>query len=77
LTRYRAIPAAVTVADLRQAPGNGETPEPEANAPVAETVERDYSGMLKDELVAEAESRGIDSSGTKAEIIERLEAADD
>lgn len=31
------------------------------------------SSMKKDELIEEAEKRGIDSSGTKAEIIERLE----
>jgi hypothetical protein len=41
--------------------------------PVVE-AEADLSSMKKDELVAEAEKRGVDSSGTKAEIIERLES---
>lgn len=35
-----------------------------------------YSSLNKGQLVEEAERRGIDSSGTKADIIERLEAAD-
>lgn len=30
--------------------------------------------LLKDELVAMAEAKGLDTSGTKADIIERLEA---
>jgi hypothetical protein len=42
-----------------------------ATEPVAEA---DLSSLKKDELVAEAEKRGVDSSGTKAEIIERLES---
>lgn len=33
--------------------------------------------MLKADLVSLAESRGIDSSGTKADILARLESADD
>lgn len=33
--------------------------------------------MLKAEIVALAESRGVDSSGTKAEIVARLERSDD
>lgn len=33
--------------------------------------------MLKSEIVALAESRGVDSSGTKAEIVARLERSDD
>lgn len=39
--------------------------------------EVDYSDLKKDELVALAEERGLDSSGTKADIIERLEADDE
>jgi hypothetical protein len=35
-----------------------------------------YGSMKKDDLVAAAEERGVDSSGTKADIIERLEADD-
>lgn len=33
--------------------------------------------LKKDELVALAEARGLDASGTKADIIERLEAQPD
>lgn len=36
----------------------------------------DYNEMLKADLVALADERGIDSSGTKADIIERLQQAD-
>lgn len=65
---FRRIPA--VVADLRQAPGNAEVAaEPAAEA---EPAEPDYAGMKKDELVALADERGVDSSGTKAEIAERL-----
>ena len=35
-----------------------------------------YDDLLKDDLVALANERGVDSSGTKAEIIERLVAQD-
>jgi hypothetical protein len=35
-----------------------------------------YSEMLKSELIALCDKRGIDSSGLKAELIERLEAED-
>jgi hypothetical protein len=38
-----------------------------------EPVTEGYSSMKKDELVSEAEARGLDSSGTKEEIIARLE----
>lgn len=44
----------------------------EAPAKPAPAAAPDYSAMKKDELVAEAEKQGVDSSGTKAEIIERL-----
>jgi len=33
-------------------------------------------GMKKDDVVAEADARGIDGSGTRAEVLARLEAAD-
>jgi hypothetical protein len=36
----------------------------------------DYSSMLKTELIAELEKRGLDSSGLKEELIARLEADD-
>jgi hypothetical protein len=59
-------------------PGEASAPEPEAvSAPEPETVESaDYSGWLKADLVAEAESRGLDTSGTKDELIARLTAAE-
>ena len=37
---------------------------------------QDYSSLLKPELVKAAHKRRIDSSGTKADIIARLEASD-
>ena len=46
-------------------------PAPKAAEP-APAPAPDYSAMKKDELVAEAEKRGLDASGTKADIIERL-----
>jgi|GEM_PF-6661911 len=39
---------------------------------LAEPAESNLGGLNKAELVAAAEERGIDSSGTKAEILERL-----
>lgn len=54
---------------------------PEAGGQVEEEEddeeEVDYSDLKKDELVALADERGVDSSGTKAEIIERLQADDE
>ena len=47
-------------------------------APPVEQVAEAYPAVIltpdatKAEIVAEAEARGIDSSGTKAEILERL-----
>ncbi len=35
-------------------------------------VAPDYGSMTKDELVAAAKARGLDSTGTKAEITARL-----
>ena len=35
-----------------------------------------YSEMLKSELIALCDERGIDSSGLKAELIEKLKAED-
>ncbi len=43
---------------------------------IEEDEEVDYSSLKKDELVKLAEKRELDASGTKAEIIERLEADD-
>lgn len=36
----------------------------------------DYSDMLKAELIAECEKRGLDTSGLKADLIARLEDND-
>lgn len=55
------------------APVEGEGEQAPAD-PVVDPV--DYESMLKADLVALANERGIDSSGTKAEIIERLQIAD-
>lgn len=43
-----------------------------AGVAAARVAPVDYSGILKADLVALAEQRGLDSSGTKAELIERL-----
>ena len=56
------------------APARSAVAAPEV-APETETV--DYGALLKADLVEQAEARGIDSSGTKADIIERLEQAGD
>ena len=66
------------VEDQPDAPVEPEAPaDPGAETPApAPADEVDYESMLKAQLVALAESRGIDSSGTKADIIERLRIAD-
>lgn len=50
------------------------SPPSAPSEPETQTV--DYGSLLKTELVAEADERGIDSTGTKADIIKRLEQAD-
>lgn len=50
---------------------------PGGTAPEPESVTADYGSLLKADLVEQADERGIDSTGTKADIIERLEQADD
>jgi hypothetical protein len=50
---------------------HASTPATSAAETIAETTP-DYSDLKKDELIVEAEKQGLDSSGTKAEIIERL-----
>jgi len=48
-------------------------PEPEVIKTADEyLVERDYSTLTKAELVQLADEQGLDSSGTKADIIGRL-----
>jgi hypothetical protein len=59
---------------LFRRPGSSAPPVTSAVTPEPETA--DYGALLKAELVETAEERGIDSSGTKADIIERLEQAD-
>jgi len=50
--------------------------EPEVEEEVVEaTPDPGYSGWSKTELKAEAEAQGLPVSGTKAELIERLESA--
>lgn len=43
--------------------------------PVVVVPEPPLSELRKDELIARAEKAGLDSSGTKADIIARLESA--
>lgn len=44
--------------------------------PVSEVETVNYGALTKSELVALADERGLDSSGTKAELSARLEADD-
>jgi hypothetical protein len=55
-------------------PTRQAAPPPSEPPSSEESSSPDLSSLKKDELVALAESRGIDSSGKKADIIERLEA---
>jgi len=50
---------------------NAPTPEPEPEPELAS-----YAGWLKADLVAEAESRGLDTTGTKDDLIARLDGND-
>lgn len=62
--RWRTLPDGSRVRNVAHALERSAGDEPPAEG---------FSSMKKDELVAEAEARGLDSSGTKEEIIERLE----
>lgn len=54
-----------------------ESLQPEPEADDEETSgEGEYGSFTKDELIAEAKSRDLPTSGTKAEIIDRLETDD-
>lgn len=55
-------------------PGEPVDPADGDQTPPSEVV--DYSELLKPELIELANSRGVDASGTKADIIERLQQAD-
>ena len=51
-----------------------DVPAPKSKKAKAEpAVVVDLTTATKADLVAEAEARGVDSSGTKAEILERLD----
>jgi hypothetical protein len=59
MAQYRAVPRKAVVV-----------------APVEEAaVEEDLSALKKAELIELAEERELDTSGTKADIIERIETA--
>jgi hypothetical protein len=47
---------------------------PPTGEEVAETEDVDLDSLKKDELKELAESRGLDTSGTKAELVERIAA---
>jgi len=77
LPSYISFGSIVVVEVGEEAPSPAPAPEPEPE-PVEEAVEEpeteevDLSSMLKDDLIALAEERGLDTSGTKADLIERL-----
>ena len=62
---------------LFRSPAASGSPPAAAAAPAPESETADYGALLKAELVETADARGIDSTGTKADIIERLEADDE
>jgi hypothetical protein len=71
-----ALDAAATepIEEANPVPAEPEVAEEQPPAaPAAAPV--DYSGWLKADLVAEADSRGLDTSGTKDELVARLEAS--
>lgn len=72
MARYRRIAPRVYTIDkaAKPAPPVGPAAPSEPPAPTDGPVNLD--SMLKAELVTLAEERGVDASGTKAEIIERL-----
>jgi hypothetical protein len=55
------------------APDGAPEAEPDADADDADTISE---AMSKDDLVAEAEARGLAVSGTKAELVARIEEHD-
>jgi hypothetical protein len=65
----------------RLAPADAPAPVVEAPAPepVVEVVDEviDLDTLLKSELIALAEERGLDVTGTKAELIARLSEVED
>jgi hypothetical protein len=62
---------------LFRRPGSGPAPVKAKAAKAAPAPALDLSSLKKDELVAQAEAQGVDTSGTKADIIERLEGGSD
>jgi hypothetical protein len=47
-----------------------------AEEPADDEADADYSGWLKADLIAEAEARGLDTTGTKDDLIARLDGSD-
>ena len=66
-TRHGRKLVRVPIGKAAPAPAPVEEPTPE---PVAGPEGLEY--MTKAELVAEAENRGVDATGTKAEVLARL-----
>jgi hypothetical protein len=85
MARYRMVGRradSVKVDDLRavrpeESGGQTVEPDPAPAQPVeaAQTADVNLDELKKDELVALAEERGIDSSGNKPDIIARLKGA--
>ena len=76
MARYRRAGRRVnTEATVRFLPSSEPTPEPVAPAPEPEPEPEpapDYTDWRKADLVSLAEERGLDTEGTKADLIERL-----
>ncbi len=62
---------------LFRRPGSGAAPVKVKAAKVAPEPAPAPAYVSKADLVAAAEEKGLDSSGTRAELIERLEADDE
>ncbi len=74
--------AAPSARSLEETPNTGDvgtvpddTPSPE-DEDAASFIDDDLDDLSKAELVDEAKSRGIDSSGTKADLLERIRSFD-
>jgi hypothetical protein len=78
MARYRMVGRradSVKVDDLRAVrpeESGGQTVEPAQAVEAEQTADVNLDELKKDELVALAEERGIDSSGNKPDIIARL-----
>ena len=66
-----------TLGDQRwERSGENEGGDPMYRRSLADSAPSGYDDWTKDELAAELESRGLAKSGTKAELIERLQEDD-